>query len=133
MCVSVCVGSGWLEWMRRTFEEPGSSVAAQLLALLSVIFVIISMVMLCMSTLPDWNTAKHNTVEEHRYTHTHSQKRMHARKQGSLNISRIGVLVCVSVCMGVCVMIVGFSVRLIGDNKQPDTAQQTAIGFNLKH
>ncbi|XP_021420467.1 potassium voltage-gated channel subfamily G member 3-like [Oncorhynchus nerka] len=64
--VEVEKGSGWLEWMRRTFEEPGSSVAAQLLALLSVIFVIVSMVMLCMSTLPDWNTAKHNTVEEHR-------------------------------------------------------------------
>jgi potassium voltage-gated channel subfamily G protein 3 len=77
--------------MRRTFEEPGSSVAAQLLALLSVIFVIVSMVMLCMSTLPDWNTAKHNTVEEHRYTHTQKS----TRKQGSLNFSRTGVFVCV--------------------------------------
>ncbi|KAL0984106.1 hypothetical protein UPYG_G00137170 [Umbra pygmaea] len=64
--VDVEQGSGWLEWIRRTFEEPGSSVAAKLLASLSIIFVIISMVMLCMSTLPDWDTAKHNTVEEHR-------------------------------------------------------------------
>ncbi|XP_053366884.1 potassium voltage-gated channel subfamily G member 3 [Clarias gariepinus] len=57
---------GWLERMRRTFEEPASSVAAQILASVSVIFVIISMVILCASTLPDWDTAKNNTVEEHR-------------------------------------------------------------------
>lgn len=56
----------WLERMRRTFEEPNSSIVAQLLATVSVIFVIISMVMLCASTLPDWDTAKRNTVEEHR-------------------------------------------------------------------
>ncbi|GAA6100441.1 potassium voltage-gated channel subfamily G member 3 [Tachysurus ichikawai] len=58
--------TGWLERMRRTFEEPASSVAAQILASVSVIFVIISMVILCASTLPDWDTAKNNTVEEHR-------------------------------------------------------------------
>ncbi|XP_060795018.1 potassium voltage-gated channel subfamily G member 3 isoform X2 [Neoarius graeffei] len=56
---------GWLERMRRTFEEPASSVAAQILASVSVIFVIISMIILCASTLPDWDTAKNNTVEEH--------------------------------------------------------------------
>ncbi|XP_051523664.1 potassium voltage-gated channel subfamily G member 3 isoform X2 [Myxocyprinus asiaticus] len=56
----------WLERMRRTFEEPASSVAAQILASVSVIFVITSMVILCASTLPDWDTAKNNTVEEHR-------------------------------------------------------------------
>lgn len=56
----------WLEKMRKTFEEPNSSIAAQLLASVSVIFVIISMIMLCASTLPDWDTAKRNTVEEHR-------------------------------------------------------------------
>ncbi|XP_036427598.1 potassium voltage-gated channel subfamily G member 3 isoform X2 [Colossoma macropomum] len=55
----------WLARMRRTFEEPASSVAAQVLASVSVIFVIISMVILCASTLPDWDTAKNNTVEEH--------------------------------------------------------------------
>ncbi|KAM6951437.1 voltage-gated potassium channel regulatory subunit KCNG3 [Aplochiton taeniatus] len=56
----------WLEKMRKTFEEPNSSVAAQLLASVSVVFVIVSMVMLCASTLPDWDTAQRNTVEEHR-------------------------------------------------------------------
>lgn len=56
----------WLEKMRQTFEEPNSSIVAQLLASVSVIFVIISMVMLCASTLPDWDTAKRKTVEEHR-------------------------------------------------------------------
>lgn len=56
----------WLEIMRKTFEEPNSSVAAQLLATVSVIFVMVSMIMLCASTLPDWDTAKKNTVEEHR-------------------------------------------------------------------
>lgn len=56
----------WLEKMRKAFEEPNSSLAAQLLASVSVIFVIISMIMLCASTLPDWNTAKRKTVEEHR-------------------------------------------------------------------
>ncbi|KAJ8418430.1 hypothetical protein AAFF_G00141390 [Aldrovandia affinis] len=56
----------WLERMRRTFEEPTSSVAAQILASVSVIFVIVSMVILCASTLPDWKTAENNSVEEHR-------------------------------------------------------------------
>lgn len=56
----------WLEKMRKTFEEPNSSIIAQLLASISVIFVILSMVMLCASTLPDWDTAKKKTVEEHR-------------------------------------------------------------------
>uniref|UniRef100_A0A8C6TYN2 Potassium voltage-gated channel, subfamily G, member 3 n=1 Tax=Neogobius melanostomus TaxID=47308 RepID=A0A8C6TYN2_9GOBI len=56
----------WLEKMRITFEEPNSSILAQLLASVSVIFVITSMVMLCASTLPDWDTAKRNTAEEHR-------------------------------------------------------------------
>ncbi|KAI1887098.1 hypothetical protein AGOR_G00202620 [Albula goreensis] len=56
----------WLERMRRTFEEPTSSVAAQILASVSVIFVIMSMVILCASTLPDWESAKNNNVEEHR-------------------------------------------------------------------
>uniref|UniRef100_A0A1A8KNW3 Potassium voltage-gated channel, subfamily G, member 3 n=3 Tax=Nothobranchius TaxID=28779 RepID=A0A1A8KNW3_NOTKU len=56
----------WLEKVRRTFEEPDSSLAAQILASVSVIFVIVSMVMLCASTLPDWDTAKRKTVEEHR-------------------------------------------------------------------
>ncbi|XP_048027158.1 potassium voltage-gated channel subfamily G member 3 isoform X2 [Megalobrama amblycephala] len=56
----------WLERMRRTFEEPASSIAAQILASVSVVFVIMSMVILCASTLPDWDTAKNNTVEEHR-------------------------------------------------------------------
>lgn len=56
----------WLEKLRRAFEEPNSSVGAQLLASVSVMFVIVSMVMLCASTLPDWDTAKRNAVEEHR-------------------------------------------------------------------
>lgn len=56
----------WLEHTRRAFEEPNSSVAAQLLASVSVMFVIVSMVMLCASTLPDWDTAKRHAVEEHR-------------------------------------------------------------------
>lgn len=56
----------WLEKIRKTFEEPSSSVAAQIVASVSVIFVIVSMVMLCASTLPDWDTAKRNTVEEQR-------------------------------------------------------------------
>ena len=59
--------SKWLERMRRTFEEPTSSVAAQILASVSVIFVIVSMVMLCASTLPDWKSAE-SSVEEQRYT-----------------------------------------------------------------
>ncbi|XP_062319832.1 potassium voltage-gated channel subfamily G member 3-like isoform X1 [Osmerus eperlanus] len=57
--------SKWLERMRRTFEEPTSSVAAQILASVSVIFVIVSMVMLCASTLPDWKSAE-SSVEEQR-------------------------------------------------------------------
>lgn len=60
--------SKWLERMRRTFEEPTSSVAAQILASVSIIFVIVSMVILCASTLPDWKTAESNVVEEHRYS-----------------------------------------------------------------
>ncbi|XP_078086667.1 voltage-gated potassium channel regulatory subunit KCNG3 isoform X2 [Mustelus asterias] len=56
----------WLDRMRRTFEEPTSSVAAQILATVSVVFVIVSMVVLCASTLPDWKTAENNSVEEHR-------------------------------------------------------------------
>ncbi|XP_014889952.1 potassium voltage-gated channel subfamily G member 3 [Poecilia latipinna] len=56
----------WLERLRKTFEDPNSSLVAQLLASVSVIFVIVSMIMLCASTLPDWNTAKKTTVEEHR-------------------------------------------------------------------
>ncbi|KAM7325010.1 hypothetical protein ACRRTK_015263 [Alexandromys fortis] len=47
----------WLERMRRTFEEPTSSLAAQILASVSVVFVIVSMVVLCASTLPDWRAA----------------------------------------------------------------------------
>ncbi|XP_063072831.1 potassium voltage-gated channel subfamily G member 3-like [Engraulis encrasicolus] len=56
----------WVENLRRIFEEPASSVVAQIFAALSVIFVIISMVILCASTLPDWETAKHRKMEEHR-------------------------------------------------------------------
>ncbi|XP_069624694.1 voltage-gated potassium channel regulatory subunit KCNG3 isoform X2 [Ranitomeya imitator] len=56
----------WLERMRRTFEEPTSSLAAQILAVISIIFVIVSMVVLCASTLPDWKTAENRSVEEHR-------------------------------------------------------------------
>ncbi|XP_072301695.1 voltage-gated potassium channel regulatory subunit KCNG3-like [Eucyclogobius newberryi] len=55
---------GWMEAIRRTFEEPTSSIAAQILASLSVLFVLISMVMLCAGTLPDWS--KDETVETHR-------------------------------------------------------------------
>ncbi len=60
--------SKWLERMRRTFEEPTSSLAAQILASVSVIFVIVSMVILFASTLPDWKNAESNIEEEHRYT-----------------------------------------------------------------
>ena len=56
----------WMERTRQAIEEPNSSLPAQILATVSVIFVITSMVMLCMSTLPDWDTAKRNMVEEHR-------------------------------------------------------------------
>ncbi|XP_074060762.1 voltage-gated potassium channel regulatory subunit KCNG3 isoform X1 [Macrotis lagotis] len=50
-------GPRWLERVRRTFEEPASSLAAQILASVSVVFVIVSMVVLCASTLPDWRAA----------------------------------------------------------------------------
>ncbi|XP_075060260.1 voltage-gated potassium channel regulatory subunit KCNG3 isoform X2 [Mixophyes fleayi] len=56
----------WLERMRRTFEEPTSSLAAQILAVVSILFVIVSMVVLCASTLPDWKTAENRSVEEQR-------------------------------------------------------------------
>ncbi|XP_040207459.1 potassium voltage-gated channel subfamily G member 3 isoform X2 [Rana temporaria] len=56
----------WLERMRRTFEEPTSSLAAQILAVVSILFVIVSMVVLCASTLPDWKTAENRSSEEHR-------------------------------------------------------------------
>lgn len=59
-------GAGCREHVRRAFEEPGSSVAAQLLASVSVVLVLVSVVMLCASTLPDWDTAKRSSVEEHR-------------------------------------------------------------------
>uniref|UniRef100_A0A668AM14 Potassium voltage-gated channel modifier subfamily G member 3 n=1 Tax=Myripristis murdjan TaxID=586833 RepID=A0A668AM14_9TELE len=55
----------WLERMRKTFEEPNSSVAAQLLASVSVIFVIVSMIMLCASTLPDWDTSRVSATQGH--------------------------------------------------------------------
>lgn len=54
----------WLERMRITLEEPTSSLAAQFLASVSVLFVITSMVMLCTSTLPDWKTAE--ILDQHR-------------------------------------------------------------------
>ncbi|OCT77640.1 hypothetical protein XELAEV_18028732mg [Xenopus laevis] len=57
----------WLERMRMTFEEPTSSLAAQILAVVSIIFVIVSMVVLFASTLPDWKTAENHSVEEHRH------------------------------------------------------------------
>ncbi|KAK9541085.1 hypothetical protein VZT92_001157 [Zoarces viviparus] len=56
--------SRWLERIRRTFEEPTSSLVAQILASVSMLFVVISMVMLCASTLPDWKTAE--TLDQHR-------------------------------------------------------------------
>ncbi|XP_019371926.1 PREDICTED: potassium voltage-gated channel subfamily G member 3 [Gavialis gangeticus] len=56
---------GWLDRMRRTFEEPASSLAAQILATVSILFVIVSMVVLCASTLPDWRAAENRSVEEH--------------------------------------------------------------------
>uniref|UniRef100_A0A1A7XBL8 Potassium voltage-gated channel, subfamily G, member 3 n=1 Tax=Iconisemion striatum TaxID=60296 RepID=A0A1A7XBL8_9TELE len=56
--------SRWLERMRKTFEEPTSSLLAQILASVSVLFVVISIVMLCASTLPDWKTAE--TLDQHR-------------------------------------------------------------------
>ncbi|EMP27456.1 Potassium voltage-gated channel subfamily G member 3 [Chelonia mydas] len=58
-------GRKWLERMRRTFEEPTSSVAAQILATVSILFVIVSMVVLCASTLPEWRGAENRSVEEH--------------------------------------------------------------------
>ncbi|XP_031132568.1 potassium voltage-gated channel subfamily G member 3-like [Sander lucioperca] len=54
----------WLETVRRTFEEPTSSLLAQILASVSMLFVVISMVMLCASTLPDWKSAE--TLDQHR-------------------------------------------------------------------
>ncbi|KAM3851747.1 voltage-gated potassium channel regulatory subunit KCNG3 isoform 2-T2 [Vipera latastei] len=54
----------WLERMRRTFEEPTSSVAAQILATVSILFVIVSMVVLCASTMPEWRTAENRSLEE---------------------------------------------------------------------
>jgi len=56
--------SRWLERMRRTFEEPTSSLVAQILASVSVLFVVISIVMLCGSTLSDWKAAE--TLDENR-------------------------------------------------------------------
>lgn len=59
----------WLERMRRTFEEPTSSLAAQILAMVSIVFVIISMVVLCASTMPEWREAQNQSMEEQsRYT-----------------------------------------------------------------
>lgn len=55
--------SHWLERMRRTFEEPTSSLAAQILASVSVLFVVISIVMLFASTLPSWKAAE--TLDQH--------------------------------------------------------------------
>ncbi|XP_069707127.1 voltage-gated potassium channel regulatory subunit KCNG3 isoform X4 [Phaenicophaeus curvirostris] len=57
-------GDKWLERMRRTFEEPTSSVAAQVLATVSILFVIVSMVVLCASTLPEWRAPENRSVEE---------------------------------------------------------------------
>ncbi|KAF7221343.1 voltage-gated potassium channel regulatory subunit KCNG3 isoform X2 [Nothobranchius furzeri] len=57
--------SRWLERTRKTFEEPTSSLLAQILASVSVLFVIISIVMLCASTLPDWKSPE--TLNQHRY------------------------------------------------------------------
>ncbi|XP_054853970.1 potassium voltage-gated channel subfamily G member 3 isoform X2 [Eublepharis macularius] len=54
----------WLERMRRTFEEPTSSLAAQILATVSIIFVIVSMVVLCASTMPEWRAAENRSMEE---------------------------------------------------------------------
>ncbi|AWP14705.1 putative potassium voltage-gated channel subfamily G member 3-like [Scophthalmus maximus] len=56
--------SHWRESMRRTFEEPTSSLVAQILASVSVLFVVVSMVMLCASTLPDWMAAE--TLDQHK-------------------------------------------------------------------
>ncbi|XP_030234592.1 potassium voltage-gated channel subfamily G member 3-like [Gadus morhua] len=56
----------WLESTRRTFEEPTSSLAAQVLASVSMLFVLVSMVMLCASTLPDWRTEEGKVVGENR-------------------------------------------------------------------
>ncbi|XP_020659389.3 voltage-gated potassium channel regulatory subunit KCNG3 isoform X2 [Pogona vitticeps] len=54
----------WLERMRRTFEEPTSSLAAQILAMVSILFVIVSMVVLCASTMPEWRAAENRSMEE---------------------------------------------------------------------
>ncbi|XP_026551170.1 potassium voltage-gated channel subfamily G member 3 isoform X1 [Pseudonaja textilis] len=54
----------WLERMRRTFEEPTSSVAAQILATVSILFVIVSMVVLCASTMPEWRKAENRSLDE---------------------------------------------------------------------
>ncbi|XP_077193934.1 voltage-gated potassium channel regulatory subunit KCNG3 isoform X1 [Paroedura picta] len=59
----------WLERMRKTFEEPTYSLAAQILASVSIIFVIVSMVVLCASTMPEWRAAENRSMEEQsRYT-----------------------------------------------------------------
>ncbi|CAL1572693.1 unnamed protein product [Knipowitschia caucasica] len=55
---------GWMETIRRTFEEPTSSCTAQILASISVLFVLVSMVMLCTSTIPEWS--RDDTLETHR-------------------------------------------------------------------
>lgn len=54
----------WLERMRRTLEEPTSSLVAQIVAGISVLFVVTSLVMLCTSTLPNWKTPE--TLDQHR-------------------------------------------------------------------
>ncbi|XP_077193942.1 voltage-gated potassium channel regulatory subunit KCNG3 isoform X2 [Paroedura picta] len=54
----------WLERMRKTFEEPTYSLAAQILASVSIIFVIVSMVVLCASTMPEWRAAENRSMEE---------------------------------------------------------------------
>ncbi|KAM4729669.1 voltage-gated potassium channel regulatory subunit KCNG3-like [Anableps anableps] len=56
--------SHWLETLRRTLEEPTSSPLAQVLASVSVLFVVISIGMLCASTLPDWKAVE--TLDQHR-------------------------------------------------------------------
>uniref|UniRef100_A0A8D0DZ79 Voltage-gated potassium channel regulatory subunit KCNG3 n=1 Tax=Salvator merianae TaxID=96440 RepID=A0A8D0DZ79_SALMN len=54
----------WLERMRRTFEEPTSSLAAQILATVSILFVIVSMVVLCASTMPEWRAPENRSLED---------------------------------------------------------------------
>ncbi|XP_013867470.1 potassium voltage-gated channel subfamily G member 3 isoform X1 [Austrofundulus limnaeus] len=88
----------WLERMRRTFEEPTSSLVAQILTSVSMLFVVISIVMLCASTLPDWKAEE--TMDQHRF----SRDPRRAEEEMGTRESRIIEAVCIGWFTAECVV-----------------------------